>query len=330
MKATATAHPIQGLIKYHGKIDEYWRLPSHNSISVNVASLKTTTTVEFSPDYEEDILIVDGRRVYGGALERAKRVLDLIRREAGISLCAKVCSVNNFPTDVGLGSSSSGFAALAAAAALAAGLDYDLDDEEDLQRLSRIARVGSGSAARSVVGGFSEWVMATSHEASYAYRLAGDEVPLYMVIAVIPSVKDLPTTEAQRETEASPLYWARLAYIPRMLAEMRRAIAERDVDRIGELAETDTLNLHAVTMTGPGRVVLWQPATVAVIREVRRMRAEGIKAYFSIDTGATVYINTHREFVGEVVRRVRKVEGVSRVIVSRVGGPVREERRHLF
>jgi len=60
------------------------------------------------------------------------------------------------------------------------------------------------------------------------------------------------------------------------------------------------------------------------------LRSEGIKAYFSIDTGATVYINTHREYVDEVVRRIREIDGVSEVIVSGVGGPVREETKHLF
>jgi len=278
-KASAVANPIQGLIKYHGKIDEYLRLPSHNSISVNVGGMYTHTTVEISNQLETNEAIIDGEKIGGEAMDRI----------------------------------------------LARALRIDLDYRE----ISKIARIGSGSASRSVVGGFSEWVMATIHEESYAYRLAGDEVPLRMVIAVIPKIKDMPTTLAQVETEKSPFYMSRLGYIPTMLRKMRDAILSHDVEEIGRLAEIDTLNLHAVIMTGPSGIVMWRPETIEVIRRVRAMRREGTPAYFSIDTGATVFVNTHEKYVEEVAERLSDVPGID-IHIADVGLEAREADKHLF
>ncbi len=324
-KASAVANPIQGLVKYHGKIDEYLRLPSHNSISVNVGGMYTHTTVEISDTLENNEAIIDGEKTSGEALDRILRVFNKFKELANLDdeYKIRVVSKNNFPSRVGLGSSASGFAALAYAITKALKLDLDLRD------ISKIARIGSGSASRSVVGGFSEWVMATTHEESYAYRLAGDEIPLRMVIAVIPKVKDMPTTLAQVETEKSPFYTARLGYIPIMLRKMRDAILSHDVEEIGRLAEIDTLNLHAVIMTGPSGIVMWRPETIEVIRRVRRMRREGIPAYFSIDTGATVFVNVHEKYAEEVAERLSGIQGTE-IHVEGVGLEAKEVDNHLF
>ncbi len=325
-KGSGIAYPIQGLIKYHGKIDEVLRLPSHNSISVNIGAFYTHTTVEISTQLEHDEMIIDGRKAGPDAMLRLERIFNIFKKAHGLDdeYHIKVVSQNNFPSRVGLGSSASGYAALTMAIADALRLD-----EMDLRELSKIARVGSGSASRSIVGGFAEWVMATTHEESYSYRLAGDEVPLKMVLAVIPKVKDLPTTIAQVETEKSPFYMTRLGYIPTMLRKMRDAIKAGDVDEIGRLAEIDTLNLHAVIMTGPSGVILWRPETLEVIRRIWKMRREGIKAYYSIDTGATVFINTWEKYVDEVLTRLEDIEGIE-LHVSDVGLEAKTTSEHLF
>jgi len=285
----------------------------------------THTTVEISNQLETNEAIIDGEKIGGEAMDRILRVFNKYKELANLDddYKIKVVSVNNFPSRVGLGSSASGFAALAYAIARA--LRIDLDYRE----ISKIARIGSGSASRSVVGGFSEWVMATIHEESYAYRLAGDEVPLRMVIAVIPKIKDMPTTLAQVETEKSPFYMSRLGYIPTMLRKMRDAILSHDVEEIGRLAEIDTLNLHAVIMTGPSGIVMWRPETIEVIRRVRAMRREGTPAYFSIDTGATVFVNTHEKYVEEVAERLSDVPGID-IHIADVGLEAREADKHLF
>src|SRR5207247_5006930 len=188
------------------------------------------------------------------------------------------------PSTVGFGASASGFAAVARAAANAAGLH--LNPEE----ISRFARRGAGSAARSVTGGFSKWKMGLTDEDSYATQLAGEDLQIGMVVAVVRAFKE--TEDAHREATTSPFFHARLAEMPRLIAEMELAIRGRDVGAVCAIAERDTLMLHGITMTGAGEMVLWRPDTLRVILAVKTMREEGVPAFFSIDTGATVYVNT--------------------------------------
>ncbi|MFQ5951001.1 MAG: diphosphomevalonate decarboxylase [Candidatus Geothermarchaeales archaeon] len=324
LRASATAHPIQGLIKYHGKIDDELRLPSHNSISVNVAPITTHTTVEFTEEAEKDILTIDGNRVAGMPQLRASRVLDTLRGLARVDLKATVVSQSDFPADVGLGSSASGFAALTKAGANALNLHLTP------ARLSAIARVGSGSASRSVVGGFTEWKMATSHWESYGYGLTEEEIPLTMVVALVRKRKDMATTESQWETEGSPFYAARLAQIPRMLMKMKKAIEARDVFEIGRLAEIDTMSMHAATMTGPSGLILWRPETIDVMRKVRQLRKRRTKAYFSVDTGPTVFVNTSDDYADVVRKELRSVETLDGILSCRVGGGAVTVSEHLF
>ncbi len=310
MKATATAHPIQGLIKYHGLADPILRLPYHDSISVCTAPLTSRTTVEFG-DFERDTATIGGEPVGPRDMERIRSVVDAVRARAGITERFRMASVNDFPSNVGLGASASGFAALALAATRAAGLDLGLEE------VSRIARRGAGSASRAVTGAFSKWKMGVADEDSYAVQLASEDLQMAMIIALVPAFKQ--TEDAHREAPTSPFFHARLAEMPRLIAEMELAIRTRDVGRICGLAERDTLMLHGITMTGVGEMVLWRPQTLDVILAVRRMREEGVPAFFSIDTGATVYVNTFPDRADEVESKVREL-GIETVRCS-VGGP---------
>ena len=319
MKATAIAHPIQGLIKYHGLADPVLRLPFHDSISVCTAPLTTRTTLEFG-GVPRDRATIDGRDVSPRDMERIRAVVDPIRERASLRDPFRMASVNDFPSNIGLGASASGFAALAMAAAHAAGLRLGLEET------SRLARRGAGSAARSVTGGFSKWKMGLTDEDSYATQLAGPDLELGMVVAVVPAFKQ--TDDAHREALTSPFFHARLAEMPRMVAEMELAIRNRDLGTIASLAERDTLMLHGITMTGTREMVLWQPDTLRVILAVRKLREEGVPAFFSIDTGATVYVNTLPDRVDKVRARIEEL-GME-TIPCTVGGPARLGGPDLF
>ncbi len=319
MKATAVAHPIQGLIKYHGLADPVLRLPFHDSISVCTAPLTTRTTLEFG-DLPRDTATIDGRDISAREMERIVSVVDAVREKAGIQDRFRMVSLNDFPSNVGLGASASGFAALALAACRAAGL------EADAQEVSRLARRGAGSATRAVTGAFSKWKMGLSDEDSYAIQLAGEDLQMDMIVALIPAFKQ--TEDAHREALTSPFFHARLAEMPRLIAEMELAIRKRDVGAICALAERDTLMLHGITMTGSAEMVLWQPDTLRVILTVRKMRDAGIPAFFSIDTGATVYVNTLPGRGPEVQARIEEM-GI-RTIPCTVGGPARIVGDSLF
>ena len=164
MKRTAIAPTNIAFIKYWGRKDEALRLPTNGSVSMNLSNLSTTTTVEFDQKYFKDEVIINGVQDEKESLRVIKH-LDRIRNLAHISEKAKIVSHNNFPSATGLSSSASGFAALTVAASAASGLK--LGEKE----LSILARQGSGSACRSIPGGFVEWIDGDTSETSYAVSI---------------------------------------------------------------------------------------------------------------------------------------------------------------
>ncbi len=328
MKATAIAHPIQGLVKYHGMRDPIKRLPYHDSISVCTAPSNTRTTVEFSMDYDDDVYVVDGEELEGRAFERLEAVVEKAR---GMSDAAhtvypvRIESENSFPSNVGLGSSSSGFAAAARALAEAAELDASLTE------ISTIARVGSASAARSVTGAFSQLYTGMNDEDCRSRRIPSDlHEELRIIAALVPYHKE--TEDAHNEAADSHMFQARNAHIHGQIAKMRDYLRNNEFENAFEMAEHDSLSLAATTMTGPSGWVYWQPATLAVFNRVRELREEeDIPVYFSTDTGASVYVNTTEEYAEEVESEISEC-GVSTTTWS-VGGPARlleDEDDHLF
>jgi phosphomevalonate decarboxylase len=315
MKATARAHPIQGLVKYHGLRDEALRYPYHDSISVATAPSRTVTTVAFDHSLDASRYVVDGEELTGEAATRVDRVLDRVRdlsEDTAVEAPARLESENTFPTNVGLGSSSSGFAAAAMAAVSAADLDLSLPE------VSAIARRGSASAARSVTGGFSDLHAGMNDEDCRSERIESPlEDELRVVVGLVPAYKE--TAWAHGEAAASHMFRARLAHVHEQLADMREALRSGEFETAFDLAERDTLSLAATTMTGPEGWVYWQPETLAIFEAVRDLREDGVPVYFSTDTGATVYVNTRAEHVDVVEERVAD-QGVE-TMVWEVGGP---------
>ena len=322
-KATAVAHPIQGLVKYHGMRDDELRLPYHDSISVCTAPSHTRTTAAFDDSLATDRYVVDGEQLSGRGAERVRSVVDHVRELEGTERPVRLASENSFRTNVGLGSSASGFAA--AAMALVGATDLGLDRPT----VSTIARRGSASAARAVTGGFSDLSAGLDDEDCRSHRLdvpGACEDDLRVVAALVPAYKE--TEQAHAEAEASHMFDARLAHVHGQLGRMRTALREAAFDRVFELAERDSLSLAATTMTGPAGWVYWQPRTLAVFETVRGLRDEGLPVYFSVDTGASVYVNTTAEHVARVESAVAECGVDTRI--WEVGGPARLVEEHLF
>ncbi|MFW5963286.1 MAG: phosphomevalonate decarboxylase MvaD [Natronomonas sp.] len=323
MKATAKAHPIQGLVKYHGMRDEELRLPYHDSISVCTAPSHSKTTAEFDPSLSEDSYVIDGEEVDGRGAERIEAVVDHVRELAGFDHRVRFESVNDFPTNIGFGSSSSGFAA--AAVALCTAADLGMTRPE----MSTVARRGSSSAARAVTGAFSHLRTGLDDEDCRSERIETDlEDDLRIVAAEIPAFKH--TEEAHKEAADSHMFEARMAHIHGQIAEMRHALREGNFEDAFELAEHDSLSLAATTMTGPAGWVYWKPETLEVFETVRELRDDGVPVYFSTDTGASVYVNTNADYVEEVENAIAEL-GIDTRRWG-VGGPaeVLDESEALF
>jgi diphosphomevalonate decarboxylase len=317
--ATAQAAPNIAFIKYWGNRDSALRLPVNGSISMNLDGLFTRTTVSFQPSLALDELVINGHQVMGKGLERVAALLDIVRQAAGITLRAEVVSENNFPTGAGIASSASAFAALALAATKAAGLDWSE------AQISRLARLGSGSASRSIPSGFVEWQMGMGDEDCFAVSIAPPQHwDLADCVAIVSAGhKATGSSEGHALAPTSPLQAARVADSGRRLEICRRAILERDFAALANIIELDSDMMHAVMMTSQPQLFYWKPATLAVMEAVRSWRGDGLQAAYTIDAGPNVHVICPFSEMDAVASLLREIPGVSNVLSATVGGPAR-------
>ena len=316
---TALANPNIAFIKYWGNRDEALRLPANGSISMNLEGLETRTTVLFDTVLPADDVKINGKIAGEGARARVSQMLDEVRTLSGIHPFARVESENNFPTGTGIASSAAAFAALALASSRAAGLDLDE------AALSRLARHGSGSACRSIPGGFVEWAAEKGDADSYAVSIAPPEHwDLADCIAIISADQKLTgSTEGHALARTSPLQFARVEDTPRRLDICRNAILKRDFAAFAEIVEEDSNLMHAVMMTSRPPLFYWQPATLAVIQAVRVGRTNGLEVCSTIDAGPNVHVICTDAAAEETARLVGNLPGVREVRLAKVGGPAR-------
>jgi diphosphomevalonate decarboxylase len=328
-KVTVRAGSNIAFIKYWGVADASINLPLSNSISMTLANAHTTTTVEWDQNQRltADEVAIDGQRLGEQAARRVILHLDRLRNLAGVSYHARVVSRNNFPMASGVASSASGFAALTVAGCLALGLDLAPT------RLSALARRGSGSASRSLFGGFVEWERGFDDASSVAHSLYPPEHwELYDIVAVVSAgAKHLSSAEGHRLAHTSPFNAARVASLNSALAAVRAAIVARDLARLGPVMEQDALAMHAVMMTSAPSLLYWLPGTLEIIHAARRWRErEGLAVYFTIDAGPNVHLICEAANAHAVQERLRALACVERVIVSRPGPGPQVSSEHLF
>ncbi len=324
MRTTAAAHPNLALVKYWGKVDEGLNIPANSSISINLGGATTTTTVAFRPGLPHDTVTINGQPAEARAAARVSRHLDWVRQMAGIRQRAAVESANDFPTAAGIASSASAFAALSLAASRAAGLELDQ------RELSILARKGSGSACRSIHGGYVEWLAGESDATSYAVQLApAEHWELRVLTAVFKAEpKEISSSAGHRAAWTSPLFAARLQALPETLDAVRRALLARDFGSLALAAEREAISMHAIAMTGRlagadwlSGVFYWRPETLRLIHAVQGWRREGLALFFTIDAGANVHLicEVAEQSALEAILRPLLVELGATIIVSRPG-----------
>jgi diphosphomevalonate decarboxylase len=316
-QAHARARSNIALVKYWGKADSRLNLPAVGSISITLEALWSDTSVEFDAATGTDELTLNDQR-RPEQLARVTACLDVLRGLARVNTRARVSSRNSFPTGAGLASSASGFAALVAAGAAA--LDLELSPRE----LSILARRASGSAARSIFGGFVE--MHVAHRADGADSFAepllqADEWPLEVVVAITAThEKDVSSGSGMtRSAESSPYYRAWVDSHPADMTAARSAIAARDFGALGEIAETNCLKMHAAAMAATPPLLYWNGATVECVNRVRTLRAEGCPVFFTIDAGPQVKAVCAPEAKGAVRAALADVPGVLNTLVTGLG-----------
>lgn len=318
-RASAVAHPNLALIKYWGNRDDRLRIPANGSIAVTLGAFETRTEVQWVAGLERDQLTLHGRAAPPASLSRASSVLDAIRERGGFDDRARIVSANSFPTGAGLASSSSAFAALTVAAAAAAGLSLDATT------LSRIARRGSGSACRSIPGGYVEWLPGAGDHDSYSVRLAdpGHWDLTDLVVLVDPGPKAVGSSEGHTSAATSPLQQARVADAGRRTRECREAVLARDFERLADVVELDSNLMHAVMATSEPPLLYLQHTTILVLQEVSGWRRAGLPVCYTVDAGPNPHLLTPSGRAAEVEALVRSIPGVRQILSSAPGGAPR-------
>ncbi len=328
MKATATAHPNIALVKYWGKRDEALILPHQSSLSVTLAPLSVTTSVEFGAELDE--VQINGKRAAGSERDRVLGLVDAVRQSSPIPLDhAKVVSEGDFPSSAGLASSAAAFAALALAARAAA------EQPPDVKAASLLARRGSGSACRSVQGGVCIWRKGEREdgEDSYAHQLVNERhwPSLRLVVAIVSrDEKDVKSRDGMRSAvETSPYYPAWALDAEREVSVAAQHVQRRDLEALGALAERNAWRMHATSLAADPPLCYLKPATLALIQLLPEQRRKGIPVWFTLDAGPNPVLLTDEAHT-LAVEALARAAGAVDVITCTPGGDARLHDRHLF
>lgn len=328
MKATAVAHPNLALVKYWGKRDEALILPQQSSLSLTIAPLEVRTTVELGGRGED--VILNGKDATEKERDRVVQLVSALAREAGVEPRGlRMISRGNFPAAAGLASSAAAFAALAVATRAALGLPRDVRAE------SIAARRGSGSASRSIEGGFCVWHRGSAADGSDSYAEAiFDEAhwpEVRMVVAVVDQgEKKVKSRDGMRLTqETSPYYPAWVASTEREIAPATELIRRRDLAGLGALAERNAWRMHASAMAAEPPVCYLKPRTLEMIQRIEGARDDGLRAWFTLDAGPNPVILTERSQLEEVEQLLRAC-GAIEVTRCEPGRGARVVEEHLF
>ncbi len=331
MKATAKAHPNIALIKYWGKRDEKLILPHQSSFSVTLGPLAVVTTVEFSGRPGEDYIEINGRLAAGAERARVEEIFRELRKELRPTKLgsARMVSRGDFPAAAGLASSAAGFAALAVAARAAAGLNRDVRAD------SILARKGSGSASRSIEGGFVRWNRGRRSDGkdSFGEQLCDEKhwPDLRLLVGMVSRVeKEVKSRDGMRTTvKTSPYYPAWIKDAEREAKDIVRLVKKRDLEAVGEMAERNAWRMHATAMGANPPLCYLKPQTLAVIEACRQSRAQGIGVWFTLDAGPNPVLLTSTNDEARAAQLIF-AHGASEVVHCVPGGDAQLLDSHLF
>ncbi len=315
MRATAIAQPNIALIKYWGKRDLQRNLPAVGSISITLRDLSTTMSVEFDDPLPADSLTINDI----DAQQMLPRISACIDRVIGQTRPrARINSRCNFPVAAGLASSASAFAAATLAAAAAAGKSFEQAE------LANLAGRASGSAARSLLGGFVE-LENRENDISVETICAADDWPLTVVVAITESgPKAVGSTEAMEiSRKTSPFYSAWVERQAHDLGVARQAVLQRDFEQLAAIAEHNCLKMHSIMWASRPPVVYWNSATMRCLQAVRKLQREGTAVFFTIDAGPQLKAVCLPGEAERVSATLGAIEGVSEVMMSALGGAAR-------
>jgi len=314
-RTTVKAHPNIAFIKYWGNAIPDLRLPSNGSISMNLHGLDTVTSLTENKKGAFHSLEINGEKQDSIKTKRISAFIEKARELYGFSGYLDVRSQNNFPMGAGIASSASAFAALATA--LNDFYALDLSEKE----ISALARLGSGSACRSIPDGFTMWKTGTTHEGSYATSIVPvNHWELYDYILIVnKDEKKISSTEGHHLSATSPFQSVRIHDAKRRLEICKSAILDKDFEKLSDIIELDSDMMHAVMMTSNPPITYWQPDSIAIMKKVRALRKRGIACAYTMDAGPNVHVICTASDLNKVKENFKQFKGIDQALLAKTG-----------
>lgn len=300
-------------MKYWGKKEESLKIPFQSSLSMTLDALYTDTGMLFH-DGKEDVFYLNGILQDEKETEKISRFLDLFRQKKGACERVFISSYNNFPTAAGLASSASGYAALTVSANDLFGLDLEAEE------LSKMARLGSGSACRSLFGGFVVWNHGGSHDTSYAMPFADASDYAMLILLIDTKRKKQSSTQGMKQVvEQSIFYPAWVIQAEKDFEAMKAAIIRKDFTAIGQIAEANCLKMHATTWGVKSPFSYLLPETYEALEHIREIREKGLEIYFTMDAGANVKIFCKKADLPTLMKKIKSYYPLYKILPSYSG-----------
>lgn len=285
------------LCKYWGKRDQELNLPMTSSLSISLGAKGATIDLEIAKN-SQDVIILNKQNIdlLSSFGKRLIDFLNLFRQQAEPHFQMQIQS--NIPIAAGLASSACGFASVAQALNQIYG--WELSPSE----LSILARLGSGSACRSIWQGFVEWRTGIENEGMDSHGFPIQEVWPELCIGlwiVSEKEKGLSSREAmQRTVTTSSLYSAWPAKVKQDLSLLKQAISEQDFHLLGKTAESNALTMHATMLSAWPSITYCLPETLAAMKKIWQLRQEGLPIYFTQDAGPNLkllFLQQNADFI---------------------------------
>lgn len=326
----ATAPSNIAFLKYWGKRPDGRQWPANNSLSMTLSKARTQTDAYLAPYKDHTIRLsqnavdrasASGKKIYGH--------LDFLADRFGFSDKLGIETINTFPIGCGIASSASGLAALTIAA-LAAWTQSDsfaqlVDKGFDMEKLAHLARLGSGSAGRSLFGGYVHWEAGGDAESQKINPVFSDKHWSLSDVIVIVSEeeKKISSSEGHAYAWSSPLFAARLSGLAERETAMLAAIKRRDIHALGPLLEHDALEMHSIMVSMTPPACYLTARSNELISWVRQLRqTQNIPVYFTVDAGPNLHLICETSEVPRLLTYLEEVVPADQILVDGVGeGP---------
>jgi diphosphomevalonate decarboxylase len=294
------------LIKYWGKRDVALNLPVTDSLSIGLSTLGTRTQLTLCQGKDQislnGVLLAQDHPFY----VRTQTFLELFRAQPEIGFV--VTTQNDVPTGAGLASSASGYAALVLA------LNDLFGWNLSKQSLSVLARMGSGSASRSLWDGFVHWHAGQQADGldSYASPLSYKMPDLRVGLLTLSSHTKPVSSRAgmQQTVHGLSLYSAWPTMVKEHLSQLQTALSEANIARIGEIAEHNALAMHATMLSAYPSLCYWIPETLQTLQTLWAARAQGLACWATLDAGPNVKLIFNAQQEADVRRLFPDVQVV--------------------